>query len=187
MKTINLVRFAAAALLAAGALSAQTGPWDASASLVLPLDGLKAVTQTKGLGGATLEGGYNNRIANTKIPFRLSASLNVLPGEEANYVKSSLLGLQGAAEVLVPTGFQRLDMVAGLSLNWWRWDYEDATHHATETIKGAKMGARFGFEYHIDRRWSASALLQMTELGVNPDHSHGYNPSWIQVGAKYHF
>ncbi|HJV21159.1 MAG TPA: hypothetical protein VJ570_00625 [Holophagaceae bacterium] len=185
----NLLRFAVAALACAG-LSAQAparSPWDAGASLVLPLDGLKKVTQASGLGGLVLEGGYNGYVHGTKLPFRASVSLNAFPGKEVDYVKSSLLGLQVAADVFAPTGIDRLSMVTGLSLNRWRWDYQDATHRVTSTMKGPKMGARFGFDYEVNPRLTASLLLQVTELGVDAQSIRGYNPTWIQAGAKYRF
>lgn len=189
---IHLVKLATAALLACAGLGAQTsakplGPWDGGLNLVLPLDGLKTVTQANGFGGITAEVGYNNLVHGTKLPFRASLSLNVLPGKEVDYVKSSLLGFQGAIDVFAPTGIDRLSMVTGLSLNRWRWDYQDATQHSTTTMKGPKMGARFGFDYQVNPKVTASLLLQMTELGVDPQSTRGYNPSWIQAGAKYRF
>jgi hypothetical protein len=184
----HLVKLAALAVLACGSLAAQTrSPWDAGLSLVMPLDGLKAVTQTGGLGGFVVEGGYNGLVHGTSLPFRLSGSVNVLPGKQVDYVKSSLLGYQVAVDVFAPSGLDRLSMVAGLSLNRWRWDYQDATHHTTPTLKGPKMGARFGFDYKVNPRLTASLLLQMTELGVDNQSSRGYNPSWLQAGAKYRF
>lgn len=192
MNGTNLMRVAVLALVAATGMQAaepakSESRWDAGAALVLPLDGLKAVTQKSGLGGMTAELGYNGRVYNTQLPFRVSASVNALPGEQKDYVKSSLLGLQLAADIVAPTGIDKLSMVVGISVNQWRWDYQDPTTHSKTTMKGPKAGFRWGFDYRLNRHWSASALLQMTELGVDAQAAHGYNPSWIQAGAKYRF
>lgn len=186
--TLRAFRTLALGLIACTALAAQErSPWDAGASLVYPLDGLKAVTQTSGLGGFTLEGGYNGLVRGSSLPFRASFSLNVLPGREKAFVKSSLLGAQVAVDTFAPVGLARTSLVMGLSLNQWRWDYQDATHHTTSTQKGAKMGARFGVDHQVSPRLTASVLLQVVELGTDSRAIHAYNPSWIQVGARYRF
>ncbi len=78
------------------------------------------------------------------------------------------------------------------------------------TVKGLKFGARFGVAYAFTSAWSAEVMLQITELGSSDRYrmdpssptrdiwdskakfftgprSAGINPSWLQVGAKYHF
>ena len=202
--SIHPVRFAAAILAGALALGAQApsasaaqapsasvaqtpSAFDAGCSIVLPLDTLKSVTHTSGLGGATLEFGYNTHVGSSTVPCRLSLSVNDLPGKEADYVKNSLLGFQAAADVFAPLEGTRLSFVAGLSLNAWRWDYQDASRHDQTSMKGAKFGARFGFDYRASNRVNLSLMLQMVELGTDALATRGYNPSWLQVGARYRF
>lgn len=181
--------FAAAVLAGGASLCAQTPtPFDVAVGLVLPLDGLKSVTQASGFGGATFEAGYNTTLGRSTVPLRLSVSVNDLPGKEKDYVKSSLLGYQAAGDVLIPvTPGSRVSVVTGLSLNRWHWDYQDPTHRDSDYMKGLKFGFRFGFEYHASDRITASLLLQMTELGTDANATRGYNPSWIQAGARYRF
>ena len=183
----NLLGLAAAVLMAAGALAAQASPYDAGLSLVKPLDTLKAVNHASGFGGAVIEVGYNGLVFKTAQPYRLSLSVIDLPGKEAGYVKSSLLGFQGAADIFSPTGLDKLVLVAGLSLNGWRWNYQDATQHLDTTMKGTKFGARFGFDYHYSPKVTCSLLLQLVELGEDPKATQAYNPSWLQAGVKYRF
>lgn len=190
MITRTLILSFAAAMLAGGfQLCAQSPtPFDAGISLVLPLDTLKAVTHASGLGGATFEAGYNSTLGKTTVPCRVSLSINDLPGKETAYATSSLLGFQAAGDVMIPFApGSRLSAVAGLSLNGWRWNYQDAGQHATNSMKGAKFGARFGFDYQASDRITASLMLQMVELGIDANATRGYNPSWIQAGARYRF
>ncbi|GLH74549.1 hypothetical protein GETHLI_30510 [Geothrix limicola] len=188
----HLMRLAALTLAGGTCLSAQapspaSSAFDAGLNVVMPLDTLKTITHASGLGGVTAEFGYSSQIRNTTVPFRLSVSVNHLPGKEVDYQKNSLLGFQGAADVFAPTGINRVSMVAGLSLNAWRWDFQDASNHTKSTMKGAKFGARFGFDFRVSDRVSTSLMLQMTELGTDNQAIQGYNPSWIQVGARYRF
>jgi opacity protein-like surface antigen len=55
------------------------------------------------------------------------------------------------------------------------------------SVKGYKLGGRFGLEYTVNKNWSVNALLQYTELGMDHYETKGINPSWLQFGAKYHF
>ncbi len=184
----HLVGLAALALAGGSALYAQTpSKLDAGFSAVLPLETLKTITHATGLGGFTAELGYSSQIPNTTIPFRLSASVNNLPGKQVDYVKNSLLGFQGAADVISQTGIANITMIAGFSVNTWRVDYQDATVHTRTTMKGAKLGARFGFDYLVNARFTASLMLQIVELGTDPQAIRGYNPSWLQAGARYRF
>jgi hypothetical protein len=184
----HLVRLAALALVGGTFLCAQdTSAFDAGLNVVVPLNTLKSITHTSGYGGFTAECGYSSHIRNTTVPFRLSASVNNLPGKQMDYTKNSLLGLQAAADVLTATASDRISMVAGLSLNAWRWDYQDPSVHTRTTMKGAKLGARFGFDYRASAQITTSLMLQMVELGTDAQSTKGYNPSWIQVGARYRF
>jgi len=184
----HFVRCAALAILGGLCLGAQTpSSWDAGLNLVRPLDSLRMITQSGTPGGYTAEVGRNGLIHGGTIPYRLSASLTELPGKEVAGVKQSLQGFQVAADLFAASWIPKVSMVAGLSLNAWRWDYQDATHRSVNTMKGAKMGARFGFAYQASDRITASLLLQVVELGVDPQAIRGYNPSWLQAGATYRF
>jgi len=184
----HLVGLAALAMAGCAGLSAQTpSKLDAGLNLVVPLETLKTITHATGLGGFTAELGYSTQIPNTTIPFRLSASVNNLPGKEVDYVKNALLGIQGAADVISQTGIAKITMITGLSVNAWHWDYQDATIHTRTTMKGAKLGARFGFDYQVNDRLTGSLMLQLVELGTDQQAIRGYNPSWLQAGARYRF
>lgn len=181
--------FAAAVSAGGFLLCAQTPtPFDAGLALVLPQATLKSVTHASTVGGVTFEAGYTTTLGRSAVPCRVSVSLNDLPGKEVEYVKSSLLGYQAAADVLIPVvPASRLSVLTGLSLNRWHWDYQDATHRDSNYMKGAKFGARFGFEYHASDRVTASLVLQMVELGTDEYATRGFNPSWLQAGARYRF
>ena len=184
----HLMGWLTASLLGATALSAQAPrPFDAGLNLVAGLPALTSLTHASGLGGFTAEAGYNGLVKGSTVPFRLSASLNDLPGKEAAFVKSDLLGLQLAADISTDIGLRKVVMVSGLSLNTWRWTYQDATQKTEARMKGAKLGARFGFDIRLSERLTGSLLLQMTELGTDKLSSRGYNPSWLQAGARYRF
>lgn len=190
-------------LLAAGpSLMAQTTPFDVQGALVLANDDLKKVTHTSALGGLTLGAGYNMQAFGSQIPLRLSLNTSLLPGKAYGTIKTSLSLLQMAADVHVATPLDKLSATVGLSLNKYsvrntgtpsdpisdvgnssviynRYDW------AVATGKGLKFGARLGLDYRISPAFSAVALLQMTELG---NGSYGpVNPSWIELGARWHF
>lgn len=180
--------FALAALMAGTTLlHAQSTRFDAGGSVVLPLDTLTAVTHHGGVAGLVVEGGYNSTLGSTGIPVRVSVSVNDLPGNQDGDVKSSLMGYQVAGDLRVPTGWGGLTGVVGVSLNGWRWDYQDATRHDVMSMKGAKFGARFGFDCPVAPRWTAALMLQLVELGTDNQATRPYNPSWIQAGLRYRF
>lgn len=54
-------------------------------------------------------------------------------------------------------------------------------------IPGLKLGVRAGLEYAVQRRLVASVLFQVAELGTTPLGTRPLNPSWVQVGARWHF
>jgi len=184
----HLMGWAAITLFGSTALSAQASTsFDAGLSLVAGLPSLTSLTHSSGLSGFTAEAGYSGKVRNSTVPFRLSVSVNDLPGKEADYVKNDLLGVQVAADIYTNIGLSKVSIVTGLSLNAWRWSYQDATQHVDTRMKGAKMGARFGFDCAVSQRITATLMLQITELGTDKQSSVAYNPSWLQAGARYRF
>jgi hypothetical protein len=129
-------------------------------------------------------------------------------------VKGSLSGYQLAGDLFINTGYQGLRIVSGLSVNKWKLKRSATFAQAADTwsvvagawhqnvgaiaagtvnydesisVKGYKLGGRFGLEYTVNKNWSVNALLQYTELGMDHYETKGINPSWLQFGAKYHF
>jgi len=185
----HLAGLALTALAAGAGLGAQeTRTGDAGFSLVCPLDGLKKITRQTGLaGGFTLELGTTGSVGGGTIPYRLSCSFNDFPGREVDAVQDTLMGVQVAGELLTPLGGSRFTLSTGASLNGWRWDHQEPGFHDTQSIKGVKFGGRLGLDFRVSPRFSVLALLQLTELGTDRQAIYGYNPSWLQVGARYHF
>lgn len=179
-----------AALAVSGGLAAQdVRNWDAGLNLVLPLQTLTAMTNQNGVsGGFTAELGFNGHLGNTTVPFRTSLSINDLPGKADDQgVKMSLMNYQLAGDLFTATGVKGLSIVTGLSANKWSLKYTDPSGSAAPATKGIKFGGRIGLEYAVSPAVTLSALVQLVEFGTDAQQIVSYNPSWIQVGAKYHF
>jgi hypothetical protein len=187
---------------ACGRLTAQeTGPFRMGAAVPVALDSLREYTHNACL-GLCLDGAYQWRLPESATSFRAGAGLNLFPGSSSGGGKVSLTNLQFTGDVVVPVTGSRYAFVTGLSLNAWmkkasgtRDGYE---YSASGTVRRpfTKMGFRAGFEASLDRHWAVSAMLQMTELGLDSEFVKGapadygeWNvlPSWVQVGVKYAF
>ncbi len=149
------------------------------------MDGLHNITDS--YTGFTAEVGYTGHLANTSVPFRTTLSLQDFPGSSVGGVKQSLTGVQLAGDLLVHTGWAHLDIITGISINKWNLKLSPEPLNNPDTAKGIKFGARLGLEYNFNDQWAGSLMLQATELGTTPNADSGVNPSWFQVGIKYHF
>lgn len=176
-----------AALTCSGLVAQETQKsWTAGASMTQALDGLKGVTHKTT--GFIVDFGYNGHLGNTDVPFRASLGYQLFPGSDYEGLKQSLTSMQLAGDIFVASPWKNLQFITGLSLNKYQVKAELAgLGSETETVKGIKFGARVGAEYKFSPAWSGQMMLQMTELGTNADGSRGFNPSWIQVGVKFHF
>jgi len=181
----SLMGLGVLALAFSASLAAQEGPrWDAGLGLVMPLDALTLLTNNKGLGAGFIpEIGFNGKLVGTTVPFRATFSINDLPGKDDNGTKTSLMGYQLAGDLFTATGWNKLSLVTGISINRWQMKVDSTS----STVKGIKLGGRIGVEYRMSRACSADLLLQAIELGTDPQGITSYNPSWLQVGVKYHF
>lgn len=174
--------------MALGLQAQDAKPFAAGVSIVTPLDSLKTVTNASGFGGVTADFSYTGMLANSGVPFRASLGIALLPGKEEAGLKVSLLNYQLAGDILTKLGGnENLHLVTGISVNKWRATAEAGGISESENIKGLKFGGRLGLDYRINQQWSANVMLQAIELGAEPNGYFGVNPSWIQVGAKFHF
>lgn len=189
-------------LTAAGALSAQSGSFDAQGSLVVANDALLKVTRAGSLGGLALGLGYTTSVRGSQIPIRYSLNAGLFPGKPLGTVKTDLSLLQLAADVHIATGFEKLAFTVGMSLNQYRLRNSGAPSElmsdlgnpnlkyyrydwAVTQSKGLKGGVRLGLDYPLSSALTATALFQMTELGTGS--YGGINPSWIELGARWRF
>ena len=118
--------------------------------------------------------------------------------------KTTLYNVQGTVDLLIGTPWEKVKIVTGLSVNQWR--YQAASRFASGSgdilptphpydLQGSKapgdlkVGFRIGADFQVNKAWSAEAILQMVELGGTNSESrlNSINPTWIQVGVKYHF
>jgi len=143
------------------------------------------------------------------------------------------MGYQVFGDFIFPSGFEKLDLSFGVSINRWFYNakvdpdstgaYTITPHSQNDHVAGLKGGLRIGAEYRINRNLSAEFMFQIVELGhttsgvaacgkvdsnktipwapavggtvvdiANPmynqaTHGSNENPSWIQLGVKYHF
>ncbi len=185
----KLTVIALATLPFAGTLAAQeTKPFDAGIAWSFPTDNLKEVTNASGgYAGFNLDLGYNTHLVGTTVPLRLSLGFNDFPGMNNQGVTRSLSGIQAAGDIFIATGIKNLSIVTGASINRWTEKITPTPAGYSDHVKGTKFGARFGAEYQVNALCSVNALLQVVELGTDPNATKGFNPSWIQVGVKYHF
>ena len=185
----KLMALALAAFPLTGNLAAEDAKrFDAGIAWSLATDNLRELTKSSGAsGGYNLDFGYNGKLAGTTVPTRISLGLNNFPGDSVNNVKTSLLGYQLAADLFIESGMKNLSFVSGVSINKWTKKVDPAPTGYDSAVKGTKFGARLGLEYQASASWSMSAMLQVVELGTDAKATKGYNPSWVQLGAKYHF
>jgi hypothetical protein len=120
--------------------------------------------------------------------------------------KTTLYNVQGTLDLLIGTPSEKVKIITGLSVNQWR--YQSASRFAAGShnndivptphpydLQGSKapgnlkVGFRFGVDYQVNKAWSGEAVLQMVEFGAGDSESrfNSINPTWIQVGVKYHF
>jgi len=195
--------------MASGLGAQESKGFDIGASLSVPTDSLKVITNKGPLAGFGIEAGYTGHVPGSTVPFRSGIAVNSFAGEEhdlpiglaANGTllgtfksKTSLTHFQIFGDVHVATGFDKLNLALGLSLNKWQAKNEvpaayetDEFKNGTHAVKGLKMGARIGLEYAFTQKWQASAMLQAVEFGTDRLQTKGYNPAWIQFGVRYTF
>ena len=149
--------------------------------------------------GYILDAGYTGKLAATDVDFRTSLALEFFPGKDLEQTKHSLNGVQLAGDLFVNTPIPRLRIITGVSLNQWSLKNSDPINGSwTNSVKGVKFGGRIGMDYMINKNWSAELLMQIVELGTNEELTskspngddygvRGVNPSWAQLGVKYHF
>lgn len=163
-------------------------------SATIANDSLRKVTnETLGL---NLNIGLDRMIGDTNIGLRPQFAMTWLSGKPKDGTKTSLVNLQVAADVLIPVGYERVRLVTGFSINQWRYAaVADSNGNHPFNLSGKKapaslkLGFRGGVDVKIADRWTAEALFQMVEFGSMDTKVgyHNFNPSWIQVGVKYHF
>jgi hypothetical protein len=190
MKTFSkLMVMALAVLPFSGTLAAQDAKrFDASLSWSLATDNLKEITNASGaFAGFNASFGYTGKLAATTVPLRLSLGINDFPGKDRDGVKQSLLGVQAAADIFIDTGVRDLSLVTGVSLNKWTKDISPKPDGYSSDVKGIKFGARLGLNYRLNPSWSMHTLLQVVEVGTDPMATKGWNASWVEIGAAYHF
>ena len=118
--------------------------------------------------------------------------------------KTTLYNVQGTVDLLIGTAVENLKIITGFSVNQWRYQATSRNVSGAENIVptphpydlqtskapgNLKVGFRIGADYQVNKAWSAEAILQMVEFGGGDSESrfNSINPTWIQVGVKYHF
>ncbi len=203
MNLKSLFRTLTAGLMLGGlGLSAQeaSAPFAVGLHLISGLDGLKNITNNSS--GAIVDFSYQGSLAKTDVPYRAGLAFASFPGSSKDGVKTSLTSVQLFGDIIIRTQVEHLNLITGLSLNKYSQkktlDASADPSLGLPTDKGIKFGARLGIEYAFNRSWSSELMVQMTELGVqnrpNPTSddpanigAYGANPSWVQVGVKWHF
>lgn len=168
------------------------GGWHAGASLSVANDSLrKANNKTWGMGGTI---GLDRRLLDTSLGMRPSLSLHLLPGNyRPDGTKLSLINIQVATDLLIPTGYKPCNLVTGLSISQWRYHTVGRVYglQGTRAPRDLKVGFRFGVDVQVRKNLSGELLLQMVELGrdysSNLANKECINPSWVQAGFRYHF
>lgn len=183
------------AALVAGSLGAQdVNRWSVGMGYLIPLDSTKTITDPDGMTESlNLDFGYTAMLASTDVPVRISLGINNLPGSTTETLeKRSLFGMYLGADIYIKTGIENLSLVTGINLNKWRLKYKAPGIDEDESVEGVKFGGRLGLDYRINARFSVNLSVNATELGVDrvgmaEFGNQGWNPSWVQVGGRFHF
>lgn len=183
-------------------------PFSVGGAILSGTNDLKKVTNSGQ--GFSVHASYDTTFPNSDIPARISLGYHMLPGKEtAAGLKTSLSNLQLAGDIHLRMPVENLSVTVGLSLNKYSATYDgteklDPTGKfyvaafPIDTTKGMKFGGRFGLDYTFSPNLSSYVMLQLTELGNSSrklgQNSGSYaqavgpvNPSWVQVGVRYHF
>jgi hypothetical protein len=198
----------AAVLMSASLLQAEEAQEMAiGGGITIANDSLKKVTHNSL--GLNFNVSTQMPIAASNVKFRPGLGLSILPGKWGvdndidngliTQSKTQLINIQATFDVMVPlpvAGIENLTVITGLSVNNWR--YNGATRDGNPHPYGlqgsaapgsVKVGLRVGADYRINKQWSSELLLQVVEFGSGNTevHYHNFNPSWLQLGVKYHF
>jgi len=187
-----------AALLALPAAAGEpTENWHLGLDVSLANDSLRKVTEkTEGLGLCI---GLDRKLGDSNVGFRPGFSMHFLPGNyRGDDSKVSLTNLQLAMDLLIPTGLKNLNVATGLSLNLWRYSAIGSNQgvppydlSGSKAPNDLKFGFRLGLDAKVSSNVTAEVMLQMVEFGryiTGKDYiADCINPSWVQVGARYHF
>lgn len=196
-KTLRMLGIVGAALvMSAPAMAADTQEgWYLGGGLTFACDSLKVAThKTLGL---NLNAGLDRQVGDTNLGFRPAFALTFLPGNWEKDQKVSFINMQVSGDLVIPSGIDNLNVITGLSINTWQYTADsrngaDAPFGMVGTFapRNLKLGLRLGFDYQISKRLTANAILQMVEFGNQPSDRATWdnvNPSWVELGVKYHF
>lgn len=146
--------------------------------------------------GAGIEFGYRSLENRVQVPCRVGLSVASFPGKSVNGVKNSLTHAQIAGDVFIASPFENTKLVIGGTFNHWRVSAKGPGYDISGGVKGIKFGGRIGVETQVSEKISLNLLWQVTELGTTRElEPQGkmtnaivqVNPSWLQVGVRYHF
>lgn len=196
------------ALVLAGAFlpvaAEQPTGWQVSGSLPSALTGLKDWTH-RSVAGLCVDGGYQGTFEGGNILYRVSLGYNTFPGKEQDRMKISLSSFQLSGDVVIPVARSPYSLVTGLSVHNWSKSVSGTSPIDPGQANGVsggvkqvfgKIGFRAGVEYSMSPRLTLAALFQISEFGTNSEFlkrgnetfgTNAVNPSWIQMGVRYHF
>lgn len=146
-------------------------------------------------------------VASSKVMFRPGLGLSVFAGKWGTNEdvdnglttesKTQLVNVQATFDLMIPTGaVDNLTLITGISINQWRYSGQVRGGHphpfdleGSKAPDDVKLGFRAGLDYRFNKQWSGEFLLQLVEFGSKntEEHYHNFNPTWLQVGVKYHF
>lgn len=180
-------------------LAAQSPGFSVEGGLLLANDSLKKATN--GSAGFLAGADYGAHVLGTQVPARVGLTLASMPGSELNGLKTSLTLAQLHGDVFIETGSPAWMGLVGLSVNSYSMsksgieseDPVDVDHHfPVRDAKGLKLGLRLGVSYAFAQSWSAELVFQQTELAGKDLQDPlvrrgGINPSWFELGLRWHF
>ncbi|MDP2877249.1 MAG: hypothetical protein Q8O00_13765, partial [Holophaga sp.] len=137
----------------------------------------------------------------TQLPVRFGFTLASMPGSAVNGLKTSLTLVQAHSDMVIETPAPALKALVGLSLNSYSMsrtgvestDALDVDHHfPVRDVSGIKLGLRLGMSYAFTKQLSAEVVFQQTELAGKDLEDPmvrrgGINPSWFELGVRWHF
>lgn len=180
-------------------LAAQGAGFSLEGGLLVGTDSLKKATNASL--GYHLGADYGAHVPDTQVPVRFGVTFASMPGSGRNGLTTSLTLAQAHGDVFIDTPSPAWKALLGLSLNRYSMSRSgtestvegDVDHHfPVRDVKGLKMGLRLGVSRAFSARWSAELLFQQTELAGKDLEDPlirrgGINPSWFEVGVRWHF
>lgn len=177
-------------ILAAGLLAVPAAAQEQAKGLTLGLSYIGDVQN--GGSGLGVDLAYTLVPSRLELPVRFGVGVNGFFTTCDATTDAKLSNDQAYVDLFFTKPGSALAFYGGLSVNQW----QVSANGRSSTVSGLKLGLRAGMEYRFASAASLSVGYQVAEAGTSSEllpngpkdtGARGLNPSWLQVGVRFHF